>query len=257
MTDLQDMALWAPTLLLVTVRVAGMAMVAPVFGSPAVPVKLRLVVSAAMALGAVGLLGRPVALPTSGFDLAMGLVCEAIIGAAIGYAARLIVAGVELGAFQVSSQMGLSLAELIGGGADSPSSIGGLFRLLAVVVFLAVGGHRALVGGLLDSLQLLPPMGFTPSAGILDVLVGCLAAAFVLALKVAAPVLVALLLATVALGLLHRTVPQCNLLTMGIPVRVMLGLTAVAASLAAVTPLMEQAAGELGRSIQALALAAR
>ena len=109
MSQLEPMAIWMPTLLLVTVRVAGIMVVAPVFAHSAVPVKVRLITSAAMGLAVVGRLARPVALPAGWFDLCMGLGCEFLVGAAIGYAARLIFAGVELGAFHVSQQMGLAL----------------------------------------------------------------------------------------------------------------------------------------------------
>ena len=253
MTIAEPIALWAPTLLLVTVRVAGMAVFAPVFGDSAVPVKLRLVVSVAMALAVVGRLARPVVLPGGWFDLAMGVGCEFLLGAAIGYSARLIFVGVELGAFHVSSQMGLALADVANPlKADAPSAVGGLFRMLAVVLFLALGGHRALVAGLLGTFETVPPLGFAPSPGMLDAVVGMLGASFVLALKVAAPVLIALMLATVALGLLHRTIPQCNLLSVGLPARAMLGLLVLAATLGAIAPLIEAAASQLGRSIQAL-----
>lgn len=255
--DLEAVTTWAPTILLVTGRVAGMVLLAPVFGSPAVPVKVRLIVSAAMALGVVSRLAGPVASPGGAAELAVGLGGEVAIGVAIGFAARVIFTGVELGALHVGSQVGLGLAGAVNPvSADTPTSVRGLFGMLAAVVFLAVGGHRALIAGLLGTFELLPPLGFSPDGGLLDVVTGCLAASFVLALRVAAPVLVALLLATVALGLLHRAVPQCNVLTVGLPVRVLLGLTALAASLAAIAPLMEDAAGQLGKSIRDLAAAA-
>jgi len=257
MPELEAAAVWMPTLLLVTVRVAGMVAFAPAFGHSAVPARVRVIVGAAMALAAVGRLARPVALPAGWFDLATGLGGELLIGAAIGYTGRLIFTGIELGAFHVSSQMGLSLAEVINPlAADAPAAVRGLFRLVAVVVFLAVGGHRALIRGLLETFDVLPPLGFAAPGGLLDVATGCLGASFVLALRVAAPVLVAMLLATVALGLLHRTVPQCNLLTTGLPIRVMLGLVVMAASLGAMAPLLETAATQLGRTLRLLTAAA-
>ena len=258
MPELAPYIPWVPTLLLVTMRVAGIVLVAPVFGHSSVPVKLRVLISAAMGLAVVGRLARPVTLPANWFDLCMGFGGELLIGAAIGYAARLILAGVELGAFHVSQQMGLALADVINPlKADSPSAVRGLFRMLAVVVFLGIGGHRAVVAGLLQTFQTLPPLAVTPAEGILSALVGLLGASFVLALKVAAPVLIAMLLATVALGLLHKTMPQCNLLSIGLPVRAMLGLLVAAAALAAISPLMEAATTHMSQVIQAFGTAAR
>ena len=258
MNALDAMTLWAPTLLLVTVRVAGMVAFAPVFGHSAVPVPVRVLVSVAMGLAVVSRLAGPVAVPDRALELIAAVGGEFLIGAAIGYAARMIFTGVELGAFHVSTQMGLSMADVIDPSrSDAPGATVGLYRMLAVVVFLAVGGHRALVGGLMGTFQSVPPLRLASVGGLLDMVVAMLAASFVLALKLAAPVLVAMLLATVALGLLHRTLPQLNLLSIGLPVRVLVGLVLVAASLAAVGPLVDVAVTQLGRNIQALTVVAR
>ncbi len=253
MTNLADIAIWAPTLGLVTLRVAGMLLVAPVFGHSAVPVKLRLAMSAAMGLAAVARFAAPLAIPANLLDLAAAGACEFGIGAAIGYLAALIFAGVELGAFHVSSQMGLSLADVIDPtNPDVPSAMRGLFVLLATVIFLGVGGHRALIGGLLASFETVPPMGFVEPGSLLEPVVAMLGAAFVLALKLAAPVLIAMLLATVAIGLVQRTLPTFGLLSVGLPLRPLLGLIVLTASLAAMGPLTEAAATYLQKNIIAL-----
>jgi len=258
MLAVEPAMLWAMTLLLVTVRIAGMMLFAPVFASSAVPVKLRVVIAAAMGLAVVGRLAEPVPLPPSAVDLAMAAGCELLIGGAIGYAAGLIFTGVELGAFHISTQMGLALGDVVDPlKSDSPRAAGGLFRLLAVVVFLAIGGHRALVGGLLETFRTVPPPGAAGPAAVLDAAVAMLGASFVLALKLTAPVLIAMLVAMVAMGMLHKTMPQCNLLSVGLPVRAMLGLLVVACSLGALAPLVEAATARLSRGIQMLTAVGR
>jgi len=250
--------IWVPTLLLVALRVAGMVFFAPVFSNSAVPVKVRVVVSVAMALAVLARLSRPVSVGAGGADLLAAGACELLIGGAIGYAARLILTGVELGAFHISSQMGLALADVMNPlKADSPQAVGGLFRLLAVVVFLAVGGHRALVGGLLESFETVPPTTGVAAGSLLNLAVAMLGASFVLALKVAAPVLIAMLAATVALGLLNKMTPQCNLLSVGLSVRAMVALAVVACSLGVVAPLVEAASARLSEGLQVLTVPVR
>ena len=85
--------------------------------------------------------------------------------------------------------------------------------------------------------------------------VGLLGASFALALKVAAPVLVAMLLATVAMGMLQKTMPQCNLLSTHLPIHTLVGLTVLAASLGVLLPLMQQAIDVLTNGIAAFAQA--
>jgi flagellar biosynthetic protein FliR len=258
MTDLSHIAVWAPTLLLLTLRVAGMVLVAPVLGHSAVPVQVRLAMAAAMALAAAANLAGPLAVPDSLWLLAVAGVCELGVGAAIGYLASLIFAGVEFGAFHISNQMGLSLADVIDPtNPDAPSALRGLFVLLAIVIFLGVGGLGALIGGLMGSFETVPPMGFVEPGSLIQPAVAMLGASFVLALKLAAPVLIAMLLATAAIGLLQRTLPTLGLLSVGLPLRPLLGLAVMSASLMAVSPLMEAAATYLQKNIIALTGAAR
>ncbi len=258
MTDMNAIATWAPTLLAVAARLAGMALVAPPLAHPAVPVKLRVGIAAAMALAVVARLAEPMPLPGSGGALVLGLGGELVLGWAIGYLAAALLAGVELGAYHVATQMGLALGSVANPtGGTARGSIAGLYHLLAVVAFFGVGGHRALIGGLLGSFRTVPPLGAAFGAELLPAAVGMLAAGFVLALKLAAPVLIALLLATVAMGLLQRAVPQISLLTVGLPVRALLGLAAIAAGAGAAWPLLDVAAGQLDRTVQGLIVAVR
>lgn len=236
----QAVTTWLPTLALVLARVGGIFMVAPVFSHAAVPRRLRYFLSVAVALAVLARTARPVPMPSSWFGVVVALACEAALGATIGYAARLVFVGVELGALHVARQAGLELAELFDPSAGAPGGIvRRLFHLMALVIFLAVGGHRMLVGALLKTFRTVPPAGFRADENLLAMVTALLGAGFVLALKVAAPVLVALLLATVALGLLQRSLPQCNTLSVGLPVRVALGLVVLAASLAIAGDLFE------------------
>ena len=254
--DLTLQTTWLPTLMLAAARMLGLFLVAPVFGHSAVPVRLRYFLAAVAALAVVGAGGRfaePVVLPAGAFAAGVAFAGELALGALIGYAVRLIFVGVELGAIHAAAQMGLTMAELFNPqGADEEGGvIRRLFVLTAVVVFLAVGGHRQVLAGLVGTFDRVPLMSFMPGSAALEMATGLLAATFVLALKVAAPVLVAMLLATVALGVLQRTVPQCNVLSIGLPVRALLGLAALALALAALPELLESAWDWTARALPA------
>jgi flagellar biosynthetic protein FliR len=255
---IETCAIWAPTLLCATVRAAGLMLAAPVLGHAAVPARLRLLAAVAVGLAAASRLASPVTLPGDWASLAGGLAGELLIGAGMGYAGRLIFLGVELGAAHVGAQMGLSLAEAADPSRDEPAGpVGGLYYMLAIVVFLAAGGHRALIGGLMTTFDTVPLLGFVPRAGMADVLLGLVGGSFVLATKLAAPMLVAMLTATVLLGLLQRTLPQLNVLSAELPGRALLGLAVTAATLTVVSPLMESAADSLGAEVVSLVQRAR
>ncbi len=241
MPDALSQTTWAATLLLAGARVGGLFLVAPVFSTAVLPARLRAMVALVFALAlAGGLDAAPVA--ANAWALAGMVACELAIGVTIGYAARVVLAGVQLGAAHVGSQMGLSLAEMYrGAGGQGAATLRRFMGLLAVVVFLAIGGHREVILALRRTFQAVPLAGFPAAEGMLAMVVALLAASFALALKIAAPVIVTLLLVTVALGLVQRTVPQLNTFTVGVPLRLMVGLLVLAVTLSVFAGLLEEA----------------
>ena len=148
--------------------------------------------------------------------------------------------------------MGIALAEVFSPAGDETAGLlRRLFHILAVVLFLAIGGHRMLISALVGTFRTVPLRGFAPGQAVLTLVGDMLAASFVLGLKVAVPVLIAMLLATVGLGMLQKTIPQCNLLSTNLPVRAMLGMFVLTAGLAAMPWLIETAVGVTGRHISA------
>lgn len=252
--DIDSMAIWIPTVPLVMMRLVGIVMVAPVLSHSAVPIKIRLAAGVVMSLAVVARMSGPVATPAGAGGLAIAAGGELLIGAAIGYAAKLLFAGVQLGAFHVAQQMGLALGEVFNPSADQAGGpVRSTFALLAVVIFLLISGHRQLIGALLRTFETIPVGAGAPGQSLLAMAVVLLSSSFLLAIQVAGPVLVAMLLAAVAMGLLQKTLPQCNLLTTHLPVRAMMGLVVLAASLAVVHPLLVASVKFLVTQISALA----
>lgn len=240
--DMEHVILWLPTIALSVARSAGIFLVAPVFSAAVVPVRIRLMLSVVVALAAVGRLATPAPWPGSVVELALALAWEVLLGGTIGYVARLVFLGVQVGAFHIGQQMGISLGEVynpLEQGADNP--VGVLMGLLAALVFLGVGGHRELISGLLATFDAAPPRSFVSAQGVLNLVVGVLTGSFVLAIKVAGPVLVTLLLVTVAMGLAQKSLPQCHLLSLGMPVQTMAALVVLAAAVALLGPLVDGA----------------
>ncbi|MHC4295011.1 MAG: flagellar biosynthetic protein FliR [Planctomycetota bacterium] len=149
---------WILTFLLVSVRLGGILLVAPVLGHRTIPVKLRVLLGLVISLGVVGRITNPGAVPASMGELLLMGGRELLIGATIGYAARLIFMGVQLGAFHVAHQMGLSLGEIFNPlAAEFAGTLRSLFGILGIVIFLLIGGHRALIAALLRTFETLPP----------------------------------------------------------------------------------------------------
>ena len=233
---------FAVTLLLAFARLAGLMLMAPALGEAVAPARLRVAMALVMALAVAGCHAMPVSVPQTLPALILAVAVEVAIGAAVGYAARLVFAGLELGAFHISQQMGLALAEVFNPFTEEASDVvRRFFMVLAVILFFALGGHRALIGSVLGSFDVLPLGQGVSAQAALTTVVSILAMSFSLALKVAGPVLAAMMLALAAMGLLQRTMPQCNILSATMPIHILLGGAILALSLGAVPGLMESA----------------
>ena len=141
------------------------------------------------------------------------------MGLGIGFVANLIFAAVAMAGEMADLQTGLALAALVDPSSEERTAIIGQFQLLmAWLVFFLCNGHQVLLRGLAQSLVILPlgeaalPPG--PPVGPLALI----SRTFVVALQIGAPVLGSVLVTDIALGLLARSVPQMNLLVIGLPI---------------------------------------
>jgi len=222
--------------LLVLARVLAMVQVAPLLSSSAIPQvgKIGLAMFIAMvALPGVAAAGYP--LPPSGMQYGLLLLGEALLGALIGFLVYLAFAALRLAGQFISLSVGFGMAELFEplSGHQSPM-LSQLFSLLALLVFLSVGGlHRLLLVGVAGSFQALRAAdlvisleaGAVRGAGLLlQRAAGSLTRLFSTALTIAVPIFGALLLVSMALALLAKAAPQMNLLMLGMPVSIGAGL---------------------------------
>jgi flagellar biosynthetic protein FliR len=240
---------WVLTLAMAMARLVGLMVFLPGLSHPAVPGRLRWLIAAGLALGAVVRQG-PAVLPAAPQAVLLGLACELVLGLLVGLLAGLLVVAAQVGADQISQQVGVSLVGSYDASSQGASqAIGQLATLLAVVVFLASGAYRVALSGLLDA-----PIGMALGgpAGWLATLTAMLGEAFVLALRLAGPVLAVMLVISVAMGALQRSAPSMHVFSIGLVVRVMVGLPAMAAGLVGLVRLVEVFSAMLQRRLPTL-----
>lgn len=206
-------------------RIAGFVMAAPVIGTRAVPARVRIV----LVLALTGVLVPGIA-PASGIDPLGGIgvltaVHQLAIGATIGLVLRLVFFVFEFSGQLIAQQMGLSFAAMVDptSGAQVPV-LSHLYIILATLLFFALDAHLVLIRLLGQSFDLLPvgPQGIT-SAGagaILDWSSQLIADGLLLSL----PIVVALLAINFAFGVMARAAPQLNILAVGFPVMLIVGV---------------------------------
>jgi flagellar biosynthesis protein FliR len=248
LTQVMAPANW-PTFVMITARLTGLMLVAPLWSMAQLPRTVRAAVTVLLALLLLPLAPR-VTLPAEVIELPLPLAVELAVGIAIGLTAAVLVQGAAMAGEVVSLQMGLSLGPAL---APSPElqvpGVGQLQGALALLLYVSLGGHLVLLRGLADSLQALPPgsaVSIVGGAGWCAAMVWRL---FAVAVCAAAPVMVTLLLVNLALGALNRAVPQLNALMVSLPLSIAVGLIALGASLPMVASSLAGWMGDLPASV--------
>lgn len=219
---------WVSGFLMAMVRAAAWIFVCPPFGTRVIPPMMKVGLAAVLAI-ALGPTVRELAVPLDAGSLVAGAALQVFAGVALGFIGVLLFAAFQAAGNFIDLLGGLGAAQLFDPLTQQVSSIyGRLYQMLATVLLFAVDGHLLLVRGFLGSVEAAPTGlpgtgdmagGFTESLGMF----------FVSALEIAAPLLAALFLADVALGLLARAAPDLNVFLVGLPGKVLLtiGLTSL------------------------------
>jgi flagellar biosynthetic protein FliR len=155
-------------------------------------------------------------MPGSLIEFALMLAAELLIGVILGLGVNVLFSAFLLTGGIIGQLSGMSLGDVFNPGLDDNIPLfSHLLHLVAVATYVVIGGHRMLLGGLLDTFATLPPGAAALPGGLEQLLVGLLSESFQLGLRAAAPAIAALLLATLVLGLVSRSLPQLNLLALG------------------------------------------
>ena len=221
-----------PSFLLVFFRVGGITLSAPMFSSQTIPARVRVGLAFVISLMIFPIV-HPLTPTTLSLDSVVVTVAgELLIGLIMGVAVGMLFVGARLAGLMIGQQAGIALGQVINPMMDGQSTIiGQLYFLVTMMIFLAVGGHRAMVSALLDTFQTIPPGSFRYSASMLELVEQLLTDAFILAIRLAGPALTALLLASLTMGVISRTIPQINVLTIGFAIRVFVALGVTGLSL--------------------------
>jgi len=211
--------------LLILLRVSAIMMMLPVLGHQLIPapVKVGMIVLISILIYPL-VSGTVETIPLKPIAFAAVALHELIVATAMALFAQLIFAGVQFAGQLMSFQMGMTVANVFDPVTHSQQSVvSQLAVTIAMLLWLAVGAHHIFLVALIDSFTLFP-IGQAFHYPALMILTDAMATMFVLALKIAAPIMILLTLIYVALGLLSRAVPQIQVFFVSFPLTVGLGL---------------------------------
>lgn len=221
------------TFLLISFRAAGLFILAPVIGHKSIPPLIRAGLAIILALVLVPVVSQT-QLPEINSVWLLGMLAakEMLIGVIIGLFFAMLFIAIRMGGNIVGYQIGLIIANIMDPETNSSTSVVGEFwYIIAVLIFLAIDGHHAIISAFADSYKIVPIGIFEFSGPASEQLIRFTAYAFTIAIKMAAPVIMTLFLSEVALGVLARTVPQMNIFIVGIPIKVGIGFLILGAAL--------------------------
>ncbi|MDW8434083.1 MAG: flagellar biosynthetic protein FliR [Aquificaceae bacterium] len=211
------------TLFLIYMRVASFLVMVPMFGREFLPPVFKAYLATAVSF-AIFLYAdiKPAEFPTvAHFFLAM--LREFLLGFTAGFILRLMFDAMQMAGELISLNMGLALATVFNPQQPLTTVVAFMFGLLANLLFLAIGGAEITFLALSRSFEKVPPGSFSLYTLNPEVFLNLFYESFILAFKVALPILVVMLVFNLVLALINRFIPQINVFMVGLPVQTFIG----------------------------------
>ncbi|MBW2061129.1 MAG: flagellar biosynthetic protein FliR [Deltaproteobacteria bacterium] len=239
---------------LILIRISVILAVVPIFGSRLIPPQIRIALTMVMTFFLWTRINVDISyFPTSILGFIPLILGEVFIGLAMALLIRTIFAGVQLAGQYIGYQMGMAIANVMDPQTGTQVSILSEFsHVLALFMFLAFNGHYFIIKGLVESFELITPGHLFPNPAIFDLVSGAAAKMFIIAVKICAAPFVVLFFTKVSMGIIAKMVPQMNVLFVGLPLYIMIGLLIFALSLTFFPPILKKALADLDLSVLAL-----
>jgi flagellar biosynthetic protein FliR len=216
--------------ILIFARISGLMIVSPILGDQNIPPQIKVAFTFILSLIFFPVLAAP-RLPANPdvLEIMLLMATEVGVGLLIGFAARLLFTGVAMAGEVVGYQMGLGIANVFDPSSDTQISlIGQIQTIFALLIFVVLDGHHLLIRALMMSYQRIPPGGLALSRPLYEHFVRLGGNIFVVGLQIGAPLIVAMMAANFSIGLVARSVPQVNVIVVGFPFTIALGLLLLA-----------------------------
>lgn len=211
--------------ILTMMRISIIMFMLPIFSTNNIPVLVKGAVSIVFTLAVFPHLALSGAhMPENPFDMALMAIGEVFIGLVLGMAVNFLFMGIQSGGELLGFQMGFTMINFADPLTGNNTGIAAYFLwMTALLTFLALDGHLYMIKGFAESFNILPPGALVINERLLWDVLGLSRNIFVLALKIAAPVMVALFCVETALGLVARTSPQIHIMEFGFPIKIGVG----------------------------------
>jgi flagellar biosynthetic protein FliR len=217
---------------LVLARLSPLFLMAPLFSSKMVPGRVRTVIAVGLAIGLTPVVVGDQKISLDAWTYAGLIVKELLVGGAFAFALGAMFAAIGVAGTFLDYFVGLSFGNLVDPVTGTNTTIiSQLYSLVGVVIFIAIGGEDWVIAGFARTFDIVgltesPSIG-TLVAGANEAFVGIFSAA----VQIAGPIMLAMVLADAAFGVVSRVVPQLNVFGVGFPVKLILGVLLIGVTL--------------------------
>src|SRR2546423_981183 len=245
---------YIPLFGVILIRVAGIVVAIPAFSSRSVPLHVRIGLLIGLTVILFPIVSDQIRPLNFSFPQVVPLLfTEFMVGMVLGFAISFVMNAFIIAGELIGIQMGINLISALDPVAGGQVPILGQFMgLLGMLIFLAIDGHHMMFEALVASFQLVPPMHVHFSGFLVESVLKLGLGMFALALKVGAPVMTAVFIVTLGMGILGRTIPQLNVMLNNVPITIGVGLLVLGLSLPLFGSLAESNLTGIGPTLQGL-----
>lgn len=236
-----QLSAWLAAFIWPFARILAVVATEPIFGNRVVPARAKIGLAFVLTLVLFPALEPATHIDPGSADGLLVLMQQVVIGIAIGLTMRIVVVSVEMAGHLIGLQMGLGFATFFDpqNAAQTPV-MGSFIGIFAVLMFLSMNGHLMLIATLAESFHTLPISASPFAAPGWRTLAQWGGQIFLVGVLLSLPVVAALLITNLAIGIMTRAAPQLNIFAVGFPITIAAGFVILFLTLPYFAPALDR-----------------
>jgi len=241
-------------ILLIFIRILSAFAVTPIYSHASIPAQIKIFIAFIIAyiiFSISGSVNIPINFNTWWlFSMALK---EIVVGLIIGFSINLVFYGFNFAGTFIGFDMGLAMAQVLNPVEETNGNvIGQVIYYLALMIFFIINGHQYIIRALAFSFKIIPLGEFHSNASIFNLLIQYSASVFIIAVKIASPILVSFFLIHIAEGILARMIPQMQVFFVTQPLKIGIGFLLIIAILPVYVYVIKNLLGEFENKLYTL-----
>lgn len=228
-------------------RILSALITVPVLGGQTIPTQVRIAFGIVFTLILIPWQPLPPSVEAISFlGFAVAILKELIIGTLIGFAASLTFGTMQIIGEIMGLGSGFGSSRIFNPATSlSSSAFDQLFTIIALMIFMVIDGHHLVLLALGKTFEIVPINGDLP-VGSIEILARMTSQLIITGVQIALPVMAALTITDIALGLVNRVAPRIQIYFLGLPLKVGISLFALGSLFLIIFPALNNLYGALG-----------